>query len=190
MIRLKSSLGIDINCGNRQPAERRLGEKVKMVLPDVLAPGLDLVFCGTAPSRASAASDAYYANPGNAFWRTVYEVGLTPRRLAPAEFRCLPEYGIGLTDLAKFHVGNDDDLPSDAFDAEALHKKIKHYTPKWVAFTSKNAGQIYAGVPLHFGIQNWSIGSALVFVLPSTSGQARRSWDRSVWQELAKRLRR
>ena len=29
--------------------------------------------------------------------------------------------GIGLTDLCKIHCGNDDELPKDAFDTDALH---------------------------------------------------------------------
>ncbi|OYV45492.1 MAG: hypothetical protein B7X10_05700 [Burkholderiales bacterium 21-58-4] len=48
------------------------------VLPDVLRPDLELVFCGTAAGRASAAAGAYYAHPGNFFWRTVHAVGLIP----------------------------------------------------------------------------------------------------------------
>jgi TDG/mug DNA glycosylase family protein len=51
-----------------------------------LAPGLDLVFCGTAPSPASFKARAYYANPGNAFWPTLHAVGLTPERLTPQRF--------------------------------------------------------------------------------------------------------
>src|SRR5277367_4280040 len=50
------------------------------LVPDLLAPGLDLVFCGTAPSPASYKARAYYANPGNAFWTTLNAVGLTPER--------------------------------------------------------------------------------------------------------------
>ena len=47
----------------------------KHLVPDLLAPGLDLVFCGTAPSPASFKARAYYANPGNAFWATLHAVG-------------------------------------------------------------------------------------------------------------------
>ena len=158
------------------------------VLPDVLQPGLRLVFCGTAAGRVSAAAGAYYANPGNAFWRTLHEVGLTPRRLAPGEFQMLPRYGIGLTDLAKHHVGNDHELPDGAFDAEALRERILRYMPAWLAFTSKNAAQGYIGRPLHFGEQDWTVGRTRVFVLPSPSGQARRSWDPAHWSALARRV--
>jgi len=49
------------------------------VLPDMLAPGLRIVFCGTAVGSASARRRAYYASPGNSFWPTLFRVGLTKR---------------------------------------------------------------------------------------------------------------
>ena len=59
----------------------RASSRNRHLVPDLLAPGLDLVFCGTAPSPASFKARAYYANPGNAFWPTLHAVGLTPERL-------------------------------------------------------------------------------------------------------------
>ena len=56
-------------------------------LPDVLRPDLDVVFVGTAAGRRSAAVGAYYAHPGNRFWKTLHSTGLTPRLFAPDEFR-------------------------------------------------------------------------------------------------------
>src|SRR3954464_11234255 len=84
------------------------------VLPDVLVPGLKLVFCGTAPSPTSAARGAYYAGPGNRFWDILAETGLTPRRLAPEEYGLLPQFGIGLTDIVKSQSGVDADIARDA----------------------------------------------------------------------------
>jgi double-stranded uracil-DNA glycosylase len=37
------------------------------VLPDVIRPGLKIVFCGTAPGNVSAARGACYAHPRNRF---------------------------------------------------------------------------------------------------------------------------
>jgi len=156
------------------------------VLPDVLRPGLALVFCGTAAGRRSAAEGAYYAHPGNLFWRALFEAGLTPRLFAPHEFPRLPEHGIGLTDLAKRHSGNDDELPRDAFDAPALAAKIEAYAPRLLAFTSKNAARAALGRAVaHYGPQDETIGPARVFVLPSPSGQARGHWDLEPWRALA-----
>lgn len=159
------------------------------VLPDVLRPDLDLVFCGTAAGRASAATGAYYANPGNFFWRTVHAVGLIPRPLAPREFRHLPGFGIGLTDLAKHHVGNDDELPKGAFDVAALRHKILRHAPRLLAFTSKNAAQAALGHAVVYGPQAFRWDTTVLWVLPSPSGQARRFWDERPWRDLAATVR-
>lgn len=156
------------------------------ILPDVLEPGLKLVFCGTAASRRSAADGAYYAHPGNYFWRALFEAGFTPRLFAPAEFRDLPVFGIGLTDLAKHDSGNDNQLPGDAFDAHALFTRIKQHAPRLLAFTSKNAARAALGRKItSYGPQPERIGTTSVFVLPSPSGQARGYWDITPWHDLA-----
>jgi TDG/mug DNA glycosylase family protein len=159
------------------------------VLPDVLKPGLALVFCGTAAGRRSAAEGAYYAHPGNLFWRALHQAGLTPRLLEPAEFPQLPNYGIGLTDLAKHHSGNDNQLPRDAFDATALIAKIEHYAPRVLAFTSKNGARAALGRTVDYCLQPGTIGNTRIFVLPSPSGQARGHWTIAPWVALAELTR-
>ena len=52
-------------------------------VPDVLAPGLDVVFCGINPGRVAAAAGAHFANPRNDFWRLLHEGGFTPRLYEP-----------------------------------------------------------------------------------------------------------
>ncbi len=159
------------------------------ILPDLLQPGLALVFCGTAAGRRSAAERAYYAHPGNLFWRALFQAGLTPRLLAPAEFPQLPRYRIGLTDLAKRHSGNDDELPPGAFDVAALVAKVERHAPRLLAFTSKNAARAALGHATGYGLQQETIGSTQLFVLPSPSGQARGHWDIEPWLALARLYR-
>jgi len=162
---------------------------VRAIVPDVLAPGLHLVFCGTAPSRASAAARAYYARPGNRFWPTLHSAGFTPRRFHPSEYAQLAGLGIGLTDLCKAHAGNDDELPAGALDVAALRRKLRRYRPEVVAFTSKNAARTVLGRDVAYGWQPECIGLTRLFVLPSPSGQATRFWDGRWWRELARALR-
>lgn len=156
------------------------------LVPDLLAPGLRIVFCGTAPSRASAAAKAYYARPGNRFWPALHAAGITGHRFRPADYAGLLELGIGLTDLCKGHSGNDDELPSGAFDARALRRKIVRYRPGVVAFTSKNAARAFLGRGVDYGWQPERIGQTRLFVLPSPSGQASRFWDERWWHDLKK----
>jgi TDG/mug DNA glycosylase family protein len=154
------------------------------VLPDVLAPGLDLVLCGTAQSRYSKQVGAYYATAGNLFWPTVHAVGLTPRRLAPADYPAVLEFGVGLTDLNKREWGSDAELSADAFDVAGLRAKLARLTPAAVAFTSKTAGRIFFGRPVDYGRQAEPLLGIAWFVLPSPSGRARNHWSAGPWHEL------
>lgn len=157
-------------------------------LPDVLAPGLSVVFCGTAVGETSAARGAYYAGPGNAFWATLHAVGLTPRVLAPKEFTALPAYGVGLTDLAKHRAGNDDVLESCDFDVPAFVAKVRRFAPRAVAFNGKRAAAVFYRCrtrSVSCGCQRGRLGATDLWVLPSTSAAARSYWDIEPWQTLA-----
>jgi len=158
------------------------------VLPDVLQPGLAVVFCGTAAGTESARQAAYYAHPQNRFWRALHEAGLTPRRLAPAEFATLPEYGLGLTDIAKTASGMDRELPPGALGRDAcaaLEAKIVEFAPGVLAFTSLTAGRRFLGPAAGFGPQARGIGATAIWVLPSPSPTATWNWDPAPWRALA-----
>ena len=157
----------------------------EQLVPDVLGPGLDVVFCGTAPSAASYAARAYYAKPGNRFWPTLHAVGFTPRLLAPGEFQSVTEYGLGLTDVCKTASGQDADLASTDFDASGLRSNVERFSPNFLAFTSKRAAMEALGRKVEYGLQPERFGATQLFVLPSTSGLATRFWDQSWWRELA-----
>ena len=160
------------------------------VLPDVLGPGLRIVFCGSAAGAVSARVGAYYAGPGNRFWPTLPRVGLTPRLLAPAEFRTLLRYGIGLTDLCKTESGADTDLSRQADDAAALTAKIAQHRPAILAFNGKRAARVFLGAEtLDYGEQTRRVGETAIHVLPSSSGAARRWWDEAFWRRVADAIR-
>jgi TDG/mug DNA glycosylase family protein len=154
-------------------------------LPDVLSQDLQVVFCGTAAGRRSAEVGAYYAGRGNKFWRTLYQIGLTPRLLEPAEFPLLSQYGIGLTDIAKTYSGADKGLRIAHFDREGLRHKIEHFAPRAFAFNGKKAAREFYGREVAYGQQAQPIATTTIFVLPSTSGAASGFWDVSYWQQLA-----
>jgi double-stranded uracil-DNA glycosylase len=168
------------HCGTGQANWVRMS-----VLEDVLAPNLRIVFCGTAVGAASALRRAYYAGPGNAFWPTLFQVGLIPIQLEPEQYTCITEYGLGLTDLAKTISGSDRVLSRQDFDGDGLREKMRHYTPKVLAFTSKRAAEEFVGRPVEYGRLEDRIGSTKLFVLPSPSGAARRYWSQRPWHELA-----
>jgi TDG/mug DNA glycosylase family protein len=159
------------------------------VLPDVLAPGLRVVFCGTGAGAYSARVGAYYANPGNKFWPTLHAIGLTPHRIAPADFRAVLDHAIGLTDVAKEHVGQDTAIDLALVDAAALGAKMEQYRPGILAFTSKRAASLFLDLPtaaIPYGLQARTIGPTRIHVLTSPSGQAGPHWSIEPWQALAR----
>lgn len=160
------------------------------IIPDLLAPGLRLVFCGSALGFESARQKAFYAKPGNKFWPTLHQIGLTPRRFAPADYAELLSLGIGLTDLNKTQFGNDTDLSAAHDDVAGLAAKIEQYRPGILAFTAKRPAQVFLresfGLkgPPAYGLQPQRIGRTHLFVLPSPSGRAGSFWDIAPWQAL------
>lgn len=156
------------------------------ILPDVLSPGLAIVFCGTAVGAASARRHAYYAGPGNVFWPTLARVALTPHELRPEEYPGVTRYGLGLTDLAKTVSGSDSVLRTADFDSEGLRRKLLRFRPQVLAFTSKRAAQEFTGHAVDYGLQRETLRGTALFVLPSPSGAARRWWSEAPWFELAR----
>jgi mismatch-specific thymine-DNA glycosylase len=159
------------------------------VLPDVLAPGLEVVFCGNAAGKVSARKGAPFAGPGNYFWPVLHEVGLTPVLLAPEEFRRLPEFGLGLTDACKTHFGSDAEVGTAHHDPKRVTRSVRTYTPSHLAFVGKQAAKVVLGHPVDYGPQPGLVEGAQAWVLPSTSGLARRFWSIEPWRELAAAVR-
>lgn len=164
-----------------------------VLVPDVLTRGLQVVFCGSALGDVSYRRRAYYANPGNRFWRTLAEVGLTPRVLTPTEYPLVTTWGIGLTDLVKTDHGQDEWIFNGHIDLAAarlaLRHKIEEYQPRFLAFTSRTVGRQFLGHVVQPGWQPERIGQTVLWVLPSTSGLARRFFDLAPWQGLVAALR-
>jgi TDG/mug DNA glycosylase family protein len=156
-----------------------------VILADAIRPGLRVVFCGTALGAVSARMRAYYAGPGNAFYETLWRIGLTPRRLQPAEYEELLEYGIGLTDICKTRSGSDQEVGRGGFDVERLVALLEENRPAWIAFNGKNSASGAFGQSVGYGPQEERFAGVRAFVLPSTSGAARRYWDVSYWSVLA-----
>jgi TDG/mug DNA glycosylase family protein len=150
---------------------------------------MSVVFCGTAVGTRSALRGAYYAGIGNAFWKTLHEVQLTPQQLEPEQYASAAALGIGFTDLAKHVSGNDVILRDMHFGRAELRRKILQFQPAVVAFTSKRAAQEFLEKPIEYGLLSDTVGSSLLFVLPSPSGAARRWWQIERWHELARLVR-
>lgn len=144
-----------------------------------------MVFCGSAAGRVSALRGAYYAGPGNRFWPTLAAIGLTPGLVAPAAFRTVTRFGLGLTDMNKTQSGADSSLGAHGDDADALREKVLRYRPRVLAFVGKRAARAFLGHAIaRYGLQPERITETRLWVLPSPSGAARRFWDEAPWRTL------
>jgi double-stranded uracil-DNA glycosylase len=153
--------------GNRDGAETATTGP----LPDILAPGVRVVFCGINPGRVSAAAGAHFANPRNDFWRLLHDAGLTPRLLAPSEQFELLRYGIGVTNAAYRMTRGSGDLRRADFAGSAgrLEAIARDLAPRAFAFVGKEAYRGAFGERPTLGLQKRRLAATDVFVLPSTS---------------------
>ncbi len=153
---------------------------------DILKPNLQVVFCSIAGSdRKGSQFGLYYPDYRNRFWAVLHRIGLTPRLFTPKECRILPRYGIGLTALAVNGSGAASNPVASQFDIKGLHRKIQKLSPSTVAFNGKRAAEEFYGYSVHYGPQPEPVRATTLFVLPSTSGIARRYWNEGYWRELA-----
>jgi TDG/mug DNA glycosylase family protein len=144
---------------------------VGSAVPDVLAPGLRAIFCGINPGRRSAAAGAHFANPRNDFWRLLADARLTPRLLQPAEQHSLLDYGFGLTNAAFRTTRGSSELRRSDFagSAERLEQLAHELAPALIAFVGKTAYEGPFRERPALGLQERSLASTRLFVLPSTS---------------------
>jgi TDG/mug DNA glycosylase family protein len=144
---------------------------VPSAVPDVLGPGLSVVFCGINPGRWSAEAAAHFANPRNDFWRLLADAALTPRQLSPEEQWALLELGFGLTNAAERTTPGSSDLRRADFAGagERLEGIAMELRPRFIAFVGKAAyeGAFRERPPL--GGQARRLGETRLYVLPSTS---------------------
>ncbi len=161
-------------------------------IPDVLGPGLRVVFCGINPGRVSATAAAHFANPRNDFWRLLHAAGFTPRLLDPSEQWELLDFGIGVTNAAYRTTPGSGDLRRADFagSAERLERLARDLKPVWIGFVGKEAYRGTFNERPELGPQERRLGDTKLFVLPSTSpANAAVPWDERLrwFQALASR---
>lgn len=143
-------------------------------VPDVIGPGLAVLFCGINPGVRSGELAQHFARPGNRFWKALHGAGFTDRLLLPSEQEELLDYRIGITNLVDRPSRAADDLgrPELVAGAAALSERARRYEPGWVAVLGVQAYRTaFARPRATVGPQADTIGRGSgLWLLPNPSG--------------------
>jgi double-stranded uracil-DNA glycosylase len=157
----------------RKPTRAEVAAAAGRTIPDVIAPGLAVLFCGINPGLYSAATGHHFARPGNRFWPALHLAGFTPRLIHPRQQDELPRYGLGITNLAARATARADELTAEELieGAHLLTEKGIAYRPRWLAIVGVTAYRAAFGEPgAAIGPQERRVGPSAVWVLPNPSG--------------------
>lgn len=142
-------------------------------LPDILAPGLPLIFVGINPGIRAASTGHHFAGRGNRFWRVMHLAGFTPGQIRPEDDRTVLHYGYGLTAVVSRPTARAADLSRSELElaGDDFRRKVERYAPRHVAFLGKMALAAISGTrSIHWGLQTEPFGGACAWVLPNPSG--------------------
>lgn len=142
-------------------------------LPDLIAPGLSVLFCGINPGLYSASVSRHFARPGNRFWPALHQSGFTPRLISPHDSSELLQLRIGITTLVRRATASARELAnSELIDGQQkLARMVALEHPRWVAMLGVGAYRIaFARPHASVGLQSERFAGAQLWVLPSPSG--------------------
>jgi double-stranded uracil-DNA glycosylase len=157
----------------RTPTADEVRDAVGRSIPDLVAPGLTVLFCGINPGLYSAAARYHFARPGNRFWPALHLAGFTPRLLKPQDREELIESGYGITSLVRRATAKARDLEPAELVAgrQRLTRTIRTYRPQWIAVLGVGAYRTAFGDPrATIGPQPHAVAGARAWILPSPSG--------------------
>ncbi|MET9494313.1 G/U mismatch-specific DNA glycosylase [Streptomyces sp. NPDC006552] len=160
-------------------------------VPDLVASGLSVLFCGINPGLMTAVTGHHFARPGNRFWPVLHLSGFTPRRLLPAEQEELLSYGLGITNVVARPSARADELSAEEYleGGRLLAEKVARLRPRWLAVVGVTAYRAAFQEPkARIGPQERRIGGARVWVLPNPSG-LNAHWTKETMAEEFARLR-
>jgi TDG/mug DNA glycosylase family protein len=140
---------------------------------DVIAPGLQILFCGVNPGLYTAAVGHHFARPGNRFWKALCESGFTERLLSPFDERELLKRGYGVTNVVRRATAVADSLTKEEVIAggRLLAAKVRRYQPRILAVLGMGAYRLAFAQPhATVGRQQLKIAETILWALPNPSG--------------------
>lgn len=156
-----------------KPTKEQLAAAVNLVVPDLIAPDLRVLFCGINPGLYTAAIGHHFGRPGNRFWPALYHSGFTPRQFAPWEEHLLLELGLGVTNMVRRTTAAASELRPEEYQegSRRLASKAKRYKPRVIAFLGIGSYRVGFNRPkAALGLQEESLAGSALWVLPSPSG--------------------
>ena len=156
-----------------RPSKADLAAAVHKTVPDLLAPGLSVLFCGINPGLYTAALGHHFARPGNRFWPALHGAGFTPRLFKPWEERELLPLGYGITNMVARTTAAASELTAEEYVAggQRLTRLVSDYQPRVVAFMGIGAYRTaFARPKAQLGLQPERLADAALWALPSPSG--------------------
>lgn len=152
---------------------------VDTTVPDLIGPGVRLLFVGINPGLWSAAASMHFSRPGNRFYPALVEAGIIERPIGrdPAMVAADHEYliarGIGITNIVERATAKASELDADELRAggERLRATVRRHAPAVVAVAGITAYRSAFGRPkATTGEQPDGFEGSRLFVVPNPSG--------------------
>jgi TDG/mug DNA glycosylase family protein len=156
-----------------RPTKDQLIAATGKTVPDVIAPGLRVLFCGINPGLYTAAVGHHFARPGNRFWPALFSAEFTDRLVSPFDERELLRSGYGITNVVVRATATADQLSREELreGGKQLAAKVRRYRPRVLAILGVGAYRAAWENPKAVtGRQSETIGDTVVWVLPNPSG--------------------
>ncbi len=150
------------------------------IVPDVLNPGIRLLFVGINPGLRSAAAQSHFANRGNRFYPALHRAGIVNRLIDASEgmtqqdLALLCRRGLGITNLVARATARADELSTSELLAgvDVLEHKVHEFRPNLVAVLGISAYRTAFRVPrATTGRQPSMLAGAQLWVAPNPSGR-------------------
>lgn len=157
----------------RRPSAADIRAAKGRTIRNLIAPGLEVLFCGINPGLYSGATGYHFARPGNRFWPALYASGFTPRRFEPWEGRLLLDLGCGITNLVARTTATAAELSLDELrqGRRRLERTVRRYRPRVIAVIGITAYRAAFDRPdATLGRQPERLLDSMLWVLPNTSG--------------------
>lgn len=157
----------------KSPTKEELAAASGKTVPDIVTPGLKVLFCGINPGLYTAVKGHHFARPGNRFWPALHAAGFTPMPYLPHQEKDLLKLGYGITNIVDRATANAAELSKAELieGGISLVEKVILYQPQVLALLGLSAYRVAFGkATADIGLQEQEIGQTKLWVLPNPSG--------------------